>query len=151
MRRRRNWPGSLNAISWRIAMEIRILAAREYARTYVTRVPDTVRQPYTRDSDVISFHVTREPNIPLSRLNDFYLARETRMPFRDSRRDPNFCPLGGTRTKFHSSTKRRTVSIELLFIISTYLPLTRSEYFSSSYELEKSIFSFRYFIRNISE
>jgi len=47
-------------------MEIRILAMREL-RTYVTRVPDTVRQPYARfQRDFISRHARTD-----SRFNDF--------------------------------------------------------------------------------
>lgn len=68
-------------------MEIRILAAREY--TYVTRVPDTVRQPpRTRDSNVISFHITREPN---PRLGDF-TSHGKRIPVSIRDANPNSCP-----------------------------------------------------------
>jgi len=90
MRRRRNWPGSLNAISWRIAMEIRILATRELRTSLACRTRCVNR---TRDSNVISFHVTRE-----SRLNDF-ASHGKRIPFRFAtrseflllaRREPNF-------------------------------------------------------------
>jgi len=58
-RKRWNWPGSLNTISWRIEapMEIRILLRQE--STYTHHACRTRRVNRTRDSDVISLHVTR--------------------------------------------------------------------------------------------
>jgi len=93
MRRRRNWPGSLNAISWRITMEIRILAAREYTYVRHSRAghgASTVR----RDSNVISFHITREPNLastilPHGTENGSRFRFTTRSEFQPSRRDAN--------------------------------------------------------------
>lgn len=109
MRRRRNWPGSLNAISWRITMEIRILAAREYTYVRHSRAghgASTVR----RDSNVISFHITREPN-----LASTILPHGTENGF-DLWRDPNSSPLGATRTKFYSwTTTYRFDAIWFLF------------------------------------
>jgi len=136
MRRRRNWPGSLNAISWWIAMEI--LATRELRTSLACR---TRCVNHTRNSNVISFHVTRE-----SRLNDF-ASHGKRIPFRFATRseflllalrEPNFI----LERNYRSDATRHPFECESNFFFFTEIYLR--------FRCDLNIFLFKFFDFNIA-
>lgn len=107
-------------------MEIRILAAREY--TYVTRVPDTVRQPYARfQRDFISHHARTE-----SRLKAILPRTENGSRFRFATRS-EFLPSPRRVVSIpafarHSTLLRFIISIRIFAITLLLLNQRRTRY-----------------------